>query len=407
MLVVNGQVLEYGEPDQLYLNDGKGRFTPVSWTGGPFLDEDGKPLTQPPLDWGLTAAFRDINGDGLPDLYVCNDFWTPDRIWLNDGKGHFRAAPRLALRNMSASSMGVDFADIESRRVSRLFRRGHVEPRSARCANVRSSRKRRWPSAIGAIDDRPQFMRNTLFLESRRRHVRGDRRISPAWRRPIGRGRRCFSTWTWMALRTCSSRRVTRTTCRTWMRRRRFGRGSIRGKDSPTRSMRQKAFTKELMEHMRLYPPLDTPIVAFHNRGDVTIRGSHARVGHGPARRASCASRWRTSTAMAISISWSTISAAPPGSIAMKHGAPRVAVRLRGSPPNTQGIGAKIRLLGGAVPEQSQEVMAGGRYMSGSEPLLVFAAGKTAIPSMTLEVTWRSGKFAQRRTRAGESHLRN
>src|SRR5206468_544792 len=34
LLVVNGQVLEYGEPDQLYLNDGSGQFAPVSWTGG-------------------------------------------------------------------------------------------------------------------------------------------------------------------------------------------------------------------------------------------------------------------------------------------------------------------------------------------------------------------------------------
>ena len=35
--------------------------------------------------------FRDLNGDGLPDLYVCNDYFTPDRIWLNQGKGVFRA----------------------------------------------------------------------------------------------------------------------------------------------------------------------------------------------------------------------------------------------------------------------------------------------------------------------------
>ena len=41
----------------------------------------------------MTAAFRDLNGDGAPDIYVCNDYWTPDRFWLNDGKGHFQACP--------------------------------------------------------------------------------------------------------------------------------------------------------------------------------------------------------------------------------------------------------------------------------------------------------------------------
>src|SRR5213075_913623 len=31
LTVVNGKLFEYGEPDQLYLNDGAGHFTPVSW----------------------------------------------------------------------------------------------------------------------------------------------------------------------------------------------------------------------------------------------------------------------------------------------------------------------------------------------------------------------------------------
>ena len=122
------EYLEYGEPSLVYLNDGNGHFTPVSWTNGAFLDEDGKPLTGPPLDWSLTAAFRDLNGDGAPDIYVCNDYWTPDRLWLNDGKGHFRACPRLALRHTSLSSMGVDFADIDRDGQMDFLRHGHVDP---------------------------------------------------------------------------------------------------------------------------------------------------------------------------------------------------------------------------------------------------------------------------------------
>ncbi len=58
--------IEFGEPDVLYLNDGAGRFTEVSWTGGQFLDERGRPLESKPLDWGLSASFRDLNGDGAP-----------------------------------------------------------------------------------------------------------------------------------------------------------------------------------------------------------------------------------------------------------------------------------------------------------------------------------------------------
>src|ERR1044071_516832 len=42
LVVVNGRVFEYGEPDAFYLNDGKGHFSAVPWTNGAFLDEDGK-----------------------------------------------------------------------------------------------------------------------------------------------------------------------------------------------------------------------------------------------------------------------------------------------------------------------------------------------------------------------------
>src|SRR5437660_1000043 len=62
LVVVNGKVIEYGEPDILYLNDGQGHFTRVPWNEGSFLDEEGQKLGGRPLDSGLTASFRDLNG---------------------------------------------------------------------------------------------------------------------------------------------------------------------------------------------------------------------------------------------------------------------------------------------------------------------------------------------------------
>src|SRR6185369_5256690 len=52
-----GELDEMGEPDVLYLNQHGTNFLEVSWTGGAFLDEDGRPLTAPPFDWGLAAQF--------------------------------------------------------------------------------------------------------------------------------------------------------------------------------------------------------------------------------------------------------------------------------------------------------------------------------------------------------------
>src|ERR1043165_3011316 len=105
--------MEFGEPSLAYLNDGAGHFKQLSWTDGTFQNEDGAPLREAPNDLSLSVMMRDINGDGAPDLYVCNDFQTVDRIWINDGKAHFRSLPRLAMRHTSSFSMGVDFADID------------------------------------------------------------------------------------------------------------------------------------------------------------------------------------------------------------------------------------------------------------------------------------------------------
>jgi hypothetical protein len=82
--------------------------------------------------------------------------------------------------------------------------------------------------------------------------------------------------------------------------------------------------------------------------------------------------------------------------------APRIAVRLKGSNGNTQGIGAVARLecgepasRGFALAPQAQEITAGGRYLSSDDGLRVFAATPSGIAAgavRRLSVTWRSGR---------------
>src|SRR6185436_1782722 len=78
----DGKVRELPEVHGLYRNEGNGHFKPIQFEPGTYADEQGKPIP-PYRDWGLSAMFRDLNGDGFPDLYVCNDNTSPDRIWIN------------------------------------------------------------------------------------------------------------------------------------------------------------------------------------------------------------------------------------------------------------------------------------------------------------------------------------
>jgi enediyne biosynthesis protein E4 len=386
LAIINGQVQEYGEPDQLYLNNGKGQFAPVSWTGGRFRDEQGRPLADAPKDWALSATFRDVNNDGAPDLYVCNDFWTPDRFWINDGKGRFRAIDLLAWRNMCASSMGVDFADIDRDGDLDFF----VVDMLSRDPRLRKRQKLAqppMPGGIGEIAARPQFMRNTLFAN------RGD----GSYAEIANDAGVAASEWSWspifmdvdldgyedLLITSGHAKDVQDLDAGALIRARQHS-----WKGFTNEVERQKAFTLELMEHMRLYPRLDTPLVAFRNRGGLHFEDVTSAWGTGqPGVHHAIATADFDSDGDLDFVVNNLGSAA--GLYRNDSTAPRVAVRLRGLPPNTQAIGARVKLIDGAVPLQSQEVVSGGRYLAGCDPVLMFAAGRAS--AMKLEVTWRNG----------------
>lgn len=383
LVVENGQVLQYGEPDLLFLNDRRGRLVPVFWTDGTFLDSDGKPLREPPRDWGLTATFRDINGDSHPDLYVCNDFWTPDRIWIGDGGGHFRAIAPAAIRSISGSSMGVDVADVNRDGVVDLFIPEMLSRDPARRKRQLAPQAPAHP-VPGAILDRPQILRNTFFLG------RGDGSFAE-----IARLAGLESTeWSWspvfldVDLDGYEDLLVTA--------------GHIRdildadAAEKVRSDLRTRPPTGNLatglarrVERDRWFPELRFPLLQFRNRGDLRFEETTSDWGDGAEgiHHALATADFDGDGDADLVV---TQLNGPTRIYRNRGSAPRVAVKLAGRKPNVQGIGAHLRLRGGAVPSQSTEVVCGGRYMAGSDPQIAFAAGPGGKP-MTLEVVWRSG----------------
>ncbi|MEM8509244.1 MAG: VCBS repeat-containing protein [Bacteroidota bacterium] len=62
----------------------------------------------------LSATVGDLNQDGWPDLYVSNDFSTPDYMFINNQDGTFSEQVKNGTKNTSFYGMGVDIADFNN-----------------------------------------------------------------------------------------------------------------------------------------------------------------------------------------------------------------------------------------------------------------------------------------------------
>lgn len=90
--------------DKLMRNDG-GQFTDVSEEANIYGSVIG---------FGLGVTIGDINKDGWLDIYVCNDFFERDYLYINNADGTFREELPAQMQSISSGSMGADLADIDN-----------------------------------------------------------------------------------------------------------------------------------------------------------------------------------------------------------------------------------------------------------------------------------------------------
>jgi len=88
----------------LYRNDGS-RFTNVSAAAG---------IHGPEIAFGLGVGVADVNRDGWADVYVANDFFERDYLYINKRDGTFAEALDQQMPVISYFSMGLDIGDLDN-----------------------------------------------------------------------------------------------------------------------------------------------------------------------------------------------------------------------------------------------------------------------------------------------------
>lgn len=64
--------------------------------------------------WGLSVVTGDFNEDSYPDIYVANDYLSPDFLYINNQDGTYTESIEEYFPHMSFYSMGSDWADIDN-----------------------------------------------------------------------------------------------------------------------------------------------------------------------------------------------------------------------------------------------------------------------------------------------------
>ena len=370
IIYVDGSPLrvEKGAKDELYLNQGDGTFV-LADEMAVFFDEYDQPIGMFE-DWGLTATFADVTGNGLPDIYVANDFWTPDRFWINRGDGTFRLIKNEAFRSISFSAMGVDVSDIN--------RDGNVDIMVTEMFSATHNRRMRQTSqSIVHSDGRALNNQNSVFLN------RGDGTFAEV----ANYSGLSASDWSWATnfmdinLNGYEDLIITTGYLNDYL-------------DMDTQFRLNEMRTRGLpilRDGIFEYPELKITNKMFRNNGDLTFDNMSSEWGF---------------DIEDISLGMALADFNNDGTLDLvinrmndqaiiyrnKNNAPRIAVRLKGDSPNTSGIGAKITLDGGPVQQQKQ-MRSGGNYNSGSQEQVVFAADHRNH-NHRIAVEWPGGKIS-------------
>ena len=145
-----------GVGDLLLRNDGDS-FTDVSEQAGIYGSLIG---------FGLGVMVTDINNDLWPDIYISNDFYERDYLYINNQDGTFTEDIKNWTSHLSLSAMGVDMADVNNDGLQDIFITDMLPETEERVKNVMNFDGYNIYKLKQSKDFYQQFIQNTLQINN-------------------------------------------------------------------------------------------------------------------------------------------------------------------------------------------------------------------------------------------------
>ena len=373
---LGGRTFMAGQQDRLFRNDGYADFVDVTGEAG--LEDHGN---------GLSVVWWDFDDDGYQDLYVANDFQSPDLMWRNRGDGTFEDVTGR-LPHTAFFGMGCDFADVD------------LDGRMDLCvADMSSTTHYMGKMLMGHMDqhrwflmnsDPQQYMRNALYV-----NTGTERFLECAHMAGLA-----STDWTWTV---------------------RFADLDEDGRqdffatngipvfaDNPDIGDRVQALWRAqqynaALDVMRNMPRVDERNVARRNVGDLQFEDVGAAWGldeSGVTHGAVVVDLDRDGD---LDIVTNNLNAEASVFENRTSGTRRLLVELRGAGGNTRGVGARIEVDAGGQTFARQVSLTRG-YMSAGEAVEHFGLGAAAAAD-EVRVIWPSGQLQRVAGVAADQHL--
>ena len=118
------------------------------------------------IGFGLGVMVQDFNNDQYPDIYVSNDFYERDYLYINQQDGTFKEEIENWTSHLCLSAMGVDMADINNDGHSDIFITDMLPESNKRVKSVMEFEGHNVFKLKQSKDFYQQYIQNTLQLNN-------------------------------------------------------------------------------------------------------------------------------------------------------------------------------------------------------------------------------------------------